>query len=210
MLAAAGSIVAAVAVFAIATVVLVRHELRASLDTALRQRAQDVAQLAVSAPAVLDDPGALEGNASGRDIVVEVIDARGPDPGPVADPGRALLPQDRLARGALVAGRTGYEDASIDGRPFRLYDAPIASGVGGPAAGGAVLVGSDTSDISSTLGHLGLVVGIAGRHGGAAGRPGRRGADPPRAAAARPAGGRGWGDRADGRSGAAVARRTGA
>ena len=56
MLASAGSIVLAVAVFTVATVLIVGHQLRASLDTALRQRAQDVAQLAVSAPAVLTEP----------------------------------------------------------------------------------------------------------------------------------------------------------
>ncbi len=153
---------AAVAVFAVATVVLVRRELRSSLDTALRQRAQDVAQLAVSAPAVLTDPGALESNASGRDIVVEVIDARGRILARSLTLGARLLPDDRLTRGAVRAGRTGYEDVSIAGSPFRLYDAPIASGVGGPASGGAVIVGSDTSDIASTLGRLGLVVGVAG------------------------------------------------
>jgi signal transduction histidine kinase len=162
VLAAAGAIVAAVAVFAVATVVLVRDELRSSLDSALRQRAEDVAQLAVSAPAVLTDPGALESNASGRDIVVEVVDARGRILARSLTLGARLLPLDRLARGALASGGTAYEDVSIDGRPFRIYDAPIASGVGGPASGGVVIVGSDTSDISSTLGDLGLVVGVAG------------------------------------------------
>ena len=57
ILASGGSILAAVALFTIATVVLVSHELRGSLDKALRARAQEVAQLAVSAPAVLTDPG---------------------------------------------------------------------------------------------------------------------------------------------------------
>ena len=73
---AAGSILAAVALFAGTTVGLVRHELRSSLDTALRDRAQQVAQLAVSAPAVLTSAGALESPVSGRQIAVEVIDAR--------------------------------------------------------------------------------------------------------------------------------------
>jgi signal transduction histidine kinase len=162
VLAAAGAIVAAVAVFAVATVVLVRRELRASLDTALSQRAQDVAGLAVSAPAVLTDPGALEGNASGRDIVVEVIDRRRRILARSLTLGARLLPFDQVARAALQSGRPGYEDVSLDGRPFRVYDAPIAAGVGGPAAGGAVLVASDTSDISAALGRLGLVVAVAG------------------------------------------------
>jgi hypothetical protein len=162
VLAAAGSIMAAVALFAVATVVLVRRELRSSLDTALSQRAQYVAELAVSAPAVLTDPGALESDASGRQIVVEVIDARGRIVARSLGLGARLLPSDRVARAALSAGRPGYEDVRLDGSPFRVYDAPVAAGVGGPASGGAVLVASDTSDISRTLGRLGVVVGAAG------------------------------------------------
>ena len=77
VVAAAGSILAAVALFGRGTVLVVGHELHGSLDSALRQRAQEVAQLAVSAPAVLNDPGALESPVSGRQIAVEVIDARG-------------------------------------------------------------------------------------------------------------------------------------
>src|SRR5581483_11243070 len=76
VVAAAGAIVAALALFGVATVVVVRHELRASLDSALRQRAEQVAELAVSAPALLTTPGALESPVSGRQIVVEVVDAR--------------------------------------------------------------------------------------------------------------------------------------
>jgi two-component system OmpR family sensor kinase len=161
VLAAAGSIVAAVAVFAVATVVLVRHELRSSLDGALRTRAQDVAELAVSAPAVLSDPGALESTASGPQITVEVIDAHGRILARSAALGARLLPEDRLARSTLADGRPGFEDVELEGRRYRIYDAPIAQ-AGGPAAGGVVLVASDTGDISHTLGHLGLVVALAG------------------------------------------------
>ena len=99
VVASAGSILVAVALFAVATVLLVGDQLRGSLDTALRQRAQEVAQLAVSAPAVLTDPGALESPVSGRDIVVE---------------------------------------------------------------GGALLVASDTTDISHTVDHLGFILGLIG------------------------------------------------
>ena len=72
-----GAIVAAVALFGVAAVALVWHELRGSLDTALRDRAEVVASLAVSAPSVLTKPGALESPVSGRQIVVEVLDSRG-------------------------------------------------------------------------------------------------------------------------------------
>jgi signal transduction histidine kinase len=50
---------------------------------------------------------------------------------------------------------------SVGGGRLRFYAAPIAE-IGGPAAGGAVLVASDTSDISRTIGHLGFVLVVAG------------------------------------------------
>jgi two-component system, OmpR family, sensor kinase len=159
--AAGGSILAAVALFGGATVLLVRGELRGSLDTVLRQRAQDVGQLAVSAPAVLTDPGALESVASGRDLAVQVIDSRGRIVARSLTLGAQLLPLDRLARQALVGGRAGFEDVRVGGRPFRMYAAPIAR-AGGAASGGAVLVASETSDISHTLMHLRAVLLLSG------------------------------------------------
>jgi two-component system, OmpR family, sensor kinase len=159
--AAGGSIVVAVALFGVATVLLVRAELRSSLDRALRQRAQDVAQLAVSAPAVLTDPGALEGPGSGRQLAVQVVDARGRILARSLTLGAQLLPDDRLETRARVSGAPGFEDITVGGRPYRVYAAPIAQ-AGGPAAGGAVLVASDTSDISDTLSHLGLVLALSG------------------------------------------------
>jgi signal transduction histidine kinase len=161
VLAASGAIVAAVAGFALATVLLVGHELRSSLDGALRHRAEDVAQLAVSAPTVLSSPGALESPVSGRQIVVEVLDASGRILARSLTLGARLLPVDTLARQAVASGRSGFETARVGGRSFRLYAAPIAQ-AGGPAAGGAVIVGSDTTDISDTLGHLVLVLTLAG------------------------------------------------
>ncbi len=161
VLAAGGSILAAVALFAVATVLIVSHELRSSLDGALRQRAEEVGQLAVSAPAVLTDPGALESPVSGRQIAVEVLDAQGRILARSLTLGARLLPEDRLALEARVAGRTGFETVSVGGRPFRLYAAPIAQ-AGGPASGGAVLVASDTTDISDTIGHLGSVLSLVG------------------------------------------------
>jgi signal transduction histidine kinase len=160
VLAAAGAILAALALFGVATVVVVRQELRGSLDTALRQRAEQVAQLAVSAPAVLSTPGALESPVSGRQIVVEVIDAHGRIVARSLTLGASLLPQDRLARAARVSGATGFENIDLDGRVFRLFAAPIA--LTGPAGGGAVLVASDTTDIAHTTSHLGFVVVLIG------------------------------------------------
>jgi two-component system, OmpR family, sensor kinase len=161
IVAATGSILAAVALFGIATVALVNHQLRSSLDGALRQRALVVAQLAVSAPAVLNEPGALESPGSGREIAVQVIDASGRILARSLTLGARLLPPTGVARAARVAGRAGFEDIVSGGRPFRLYAAPIAQ-AGGRAAGGAVLVASDTTDISDTIGRLGFVLTLSG------------------------------------------------
>jgi signal transduction histidine kinase len=159
--ATAASILAAVIVFAGVTVLVVGHELRGSLDTALRQRAQDVAQLAVSAPAVLQDPGALESPASGRQLAVEVVDAHRRILARSLTLGARLLPADTLVRSAVARGRTGFEDIRLDHRPWRMFVAPIAD-TGGPAAGGAVLVAANTSDIAHTLSNLGEVVAVSG------------------------------------------------
>ncbi len=158
---AAGAILAAVALFAVATVLLVSHELRSSLDRALRGRAEQVAQLAVSAPAVLTSPGSLESPVSGRQIAVEVIDARGRLLARSLTLGATLLPQDAAARAARLRGRATFENIRLNGREFRLYAAPIAL-AGGPAAGGAVLVASDTTDIARTVHHLGVLLGLIG------------------------------------------------
>ena len=161
VLAAAGAILVAVGLFAAATVLLVEHDLRGSLDTSLRQRATQVAELAVSAPAVLTDPGALESPVSGRQIAVEVLDASGRLLARSETLGAHLLPEDPLARTALAQGRAGFENLRVDGRPFRLYAAPIAQ-AGGPASGGAVLAASDTGDIDETVGHLGVIIAASG------------------------------------------------
>ena len=159
--AATAVVLFAVVLFAVVTVALVDHELRASLDTALRQRAQEVAELAISTPAVLTDPGALESPVSGRQISVEVVDRRGRIVARSLNLGARVLPEDALERAARLHGRTGAEDIAFDGRPVRLYAAPIADATG-PAAGGAVLVGSDTSDIAHTTSRLGVLVALTG------------------------------------------------
>jgi two-component system OmpR family sensor kinase len=161
VLASAGAILVAVGLFAGATVVLAEHELRGTLDDSLRQRATQVAELAVSAPAVLTNPGALESPISGRQIAVEVLDSRGRLLARSETLGARLLPEDRLVRAALAQGRAGFENVTLDTRPFRLYAAPIAE-AGGAASGGAVLVASDTGDIHETVGHLGVIIALSG------------------------------------------------
>jgi two-component system sensor histidine kinase MprB len=148
-------------VFCALSIVLVRRELTGTLDAGLRRRAIDVAQLAVTAPALLTNPGALESPVSGRQIAVEVVDARGRIIARSLTLGARILPLDPLVRAAIARGRTGYENRDIGGRTFRVFAAPIAR-AGGEASGGAVLVASDVTDIHSTLDHLRLVLIIAG------------------------------------------------
>ncbi len=152
-----GSILFAVALFGGVAVGLVGYELRRSLDNALEQRAVQVAQLAVTDPSVLSVPGALESPVSGRQIVVEVIDSKGAIVDRSLALGARLLPVDALARAAVRHAATGYEDIANGGHPYRLFVAPIAN-AGGPAAGGAVLVASDTSDLTRIVHRLGFVL----------------------------------------------------
>ena len=70
-------------------------------------------------------------------------------------------PRARLERAARLHGRTGAEDLVLGGRPLRMYAAPIPD-AGGPAAGGAVLVATDTADIGHTISRLGELVALAG------------------------------------------------
>src|SRR6185312_4373297 len=55
-----------------------------------------------------------------------------------------------LARRAIRSDRGVYGDGSLAGEHVRLYAAPLAS-LGGPASGGAVVVGSTTDEVDSTL-----------------------------------------------------------
>ncbi len=160
VLAAAGSIVVALLLFGVATVVVVRHELRSSLDNALRQRAVQVAQLAVSAPALLSSPGALESPVSGHQIVVEVLDSRGRILARSLTLGASVLPEDSLTHAALASGATGFEDIQLQNTVFRMFVAPIP--LTGPASGGAVLVASDTTDITQTSNRLAVLVVLIG------------------------------------------------
>jgi signal transduction histidine kinase len=161
VVAAAGSILAALVAFGVAAALITHHELHATLDRALRQRAGDVARLAVSAPAVLTTPGALEAPAGGRQVAVEVVDAHRRILARSVALGARLLPHDRLVDRALLDGRAGFETVSLGGRQVRLYAAPVAE-AGGSASGGVVLVASDTGDIDATTRHLTTLLAISG------------------------------------------------
>jgi len=109
-----GAILAALALFGIAASAITAQELRSSLDQALRQRARDVARLSVSAPAVLTAPGALEAPGGGRQVVVEVLDARSRIVARSLTLGARILPRDRAVTRAL-AGHSGFEDLQLGG-----------------------------------------------------------------------------------------------
>ena len=126
VLAAAGSILVAVVLFGVATVLVVGTSCAARSTPRCASGRPEVAELAVSAPAVLNDPGALESPVSGRQIAVEVIDARGRILARSLTLGARLLPEDRLGAVRCRRRATGFENISLDGQPFRLYAAPIA------------------------------------------------------------------------------------
>jgi two-component system, OmpR family, sensor kinase len=163
--AAALSTLAAVALLGIAVELLLSSQLHSSLDRSLRQRAGQVARLSVSAPALLTAPGTLDAPLGGRELSVQVVDRQGRILGRSSSLGGRLLPGGALERAAIAQGRSGYRDAGLGSEPIRLYVAPIAD-AGGPAAGGAVLVGSSTAEIDDTLDRLRSLIALSA--GGAA------------------------------------------
>ncbi|MGI8558154.1 MAG: HAMP domain-containing sensor histidine kinase [Solirubrobacteraceae bacterium] len=148
--AASAATLVAVAALGGAALLLTAHELRSSLDHALRQRASDVSRLALSAPAVLSVPGALDAPVGGRTLSVEVLDRQGRIYARSLSLGGRLLPAGAALTAALREGRTGYLDAQLSGSPVRLFVAPLAD-AGGPTGGGAVLVSSARGDTEDTL-----------------------------------------------------------
>jgi two-component system OmpR family sensor kinase len=155
------AVVVAVAFLAVCAQLLVAHQLHSSLDSSLRRRATDVARLSVSAPALLTAPGALEAPVAGRQLSVEVLDRHGRFVARSLTLGAKLLPDTGVAADALRRGRSGFADVRLGSEPLRLYAAPLPVD-GGPAAGGAVLVASSTTDIDDTLHRLGLLLLLSG------------------------------------------------
>jgi signal transduction histidine kinase len=158
--AAIAAVLLAVLILGIGARLIVSNQLHSSLDRSLRQRAVEVARLSVSAPAVLTAPGALESPVSGRQLSVEVLDRHQAIVARSLALGAKLLPRGPEVAAAL-AGKSGFADARLGGEPIRIYTAPIAE-VGGPAAGGAVLVAASTADIEDTVHELGLLLALCG------------------------------------------------
>lgn len=158
--AATVAIVLAIALLGGAVSVLLDRELRSALDDTLRQRAVDAARLSVSAPALLTRPGALDASLSGRQLSVQIVDARGRLVARSASLGGRVLEAPALQAAAIGRAADGYEDGDLSGEPVRLYVAPLP-GTDGDAAGGAVLVAAGTSEITSTVGELRRLVAIS-------------------------------------------------
>ncbi|MDQ6750701.1 MAG: HAMP domain-containing histidine kinase [Actinomycetota bacterium] len=160
--AAALATLAAVALLGVSVELLLSDQLHSSLDRSLRQRASQVARLSVAAPTLLTTPGTLEAPLGGRELSVQVVDRRRRIVARSSSLGGRLLPGGALERSVVRRGRPGFRDARLGAEPIRLYVAPIAD-AGGPAAGGAVLVGSSVAEIDDTLDRLrGLIALSAG------------------------------------------------
>ncbi|HVF76724.1 MAG TPA: HAMP domain-containing sensor histidine kinase [Solirubrobacteraceae bacterium] len=152
--AAAVAIVIAVGLLAVAVPALLERQLTGELDTSLRGRAAEVARLASSTPALLTEPGALEGRLTGGALFVQVVDRRARIVARSGALGGRLLPGGAVLRRALGEPRqAGYEDAVLGADPIRLYAAPLGELGGGSARGGAVLVAATTSGSDETLAH---------------------------------------------------------
>ncbi len=157
IVAASLAILLALVVVGGAVDVLVARHLHRSLDRSLRARAVEVAQLSVSAPALLTVPGALEASFGGQQISVEVVDRRGRIISRSLGLGGRALPIAALVRNVIASGKGRYAGADLGSDDLRLYVAPLAD-TGGTAAGGAVAVAASTHELDSTLRSVHLVV----------------------------------------------------
>lgn len=160
-LASALAVLLAVVGLGVSAELLVGHQIRSTLDSSLRQRAVEVAQLSVTAPAVLTSPGSLEAPLAGTQIAVEVLDSRGRIVVRSLGLGAKLLPRAPIERQALARGRPGFADVRLGAEQLRMYAAPIPD-AGGALGGGAVLVAADTSSTETTLHRMLVLLVIAG------------------------------------------------
>lgn len=145
------AIVVAVVLLAIAVPALLQRQLTNELDRSLRGRAVEVARLASATPALLTEPGALEGRLTGGALFVQVVDRRGRIVARSGGLGGRLLPAGPALRSALDKRHAAYGDDELGPDPIRVYAAPLGELGAGAAAGGAVVVAGTTSDIDETI-----------------------------------------------------------
>jgi signal transduction histidine kinase len=144
-LAAGAAIALATILLGVTVVALSEREEASSRDSALRAGAAQVAQLSASAPALLTAPGSLEGRVGSRRLLVEVVDRHGRIVARSASLGGGLLATPAQTAAVIRSGRPRYANTESAGEPLRVYRAPLAAIGSGPAAGGAVLVGTSTA-----------------------------------------------------------------
>lgn len=161
VLAAALSILIALVVVGATISLLVSRHLHSTLDRTLRERAVQIAQLSASAPSLLTTPGALDSPVGGTQLLVEVLDRNGRIIARSLSLGGRLLDAGSHTAAALKANRVAFADARLGDEHLRVYSAPLAD-LGGPAAGGAVVVAASTHDQEETLTSLHLFVILAG------------------------------------------------
>jgi two-component system OmpR family sensor kinase len=149
--AAAIAIVVAVVALGVAVVTRLDDQLQGSLDRELQERATEVARLSASTPALLTQPGALEGRLGGSALFVEVVDRRGRIVARSGGLGSRVLPQDAAVRSALRNRRPAYGNDDLGTEPIRVYAAPLGELGQGAAAGGAVIVAGTTAESRDTL-----------------------------------------------------------
>jgi two-component system OmpR family sensor kinase len=149
--AAAAAIVVAVVVLGVAVLTRLGDQLEGSLDRSLRDRAVEVARLAAATPALLTEPGTLEGRLGGSELLVQVVDRRNRIVARSSGLGSRVLPQTAAVRAALTGQRAAYGDARLGADRIRVYAAPLGELGRGTAAGGAVIVAGTTTEMEDTL-----------------------------------------------------------
>ena len=159
ILAAALATLIAVSVLGSAVDFLVARHLHHELDHTLRARAVAVAQLAASAPALLATPGSLDSTVGAAEGMVEVVDRHDRIVARSLSLGGRVLPVS-VARPVISGGVGRYRTVVLGRDELRVYAAPLAD-VSGPAAGGAVLVATSTSDVADTIHTLRLFTFLA-------------------------------------------------
>jgi two-component system OmpR family sensor kinase len=148
-LAAALSILVALAVLGSTLVVLLGRQLHDELDRALRTRATDVAQLVATTPALVTQPGALEAPLGGQQLFVEILDRHQRIVARSSALGAKVLSVPDAQREAL-AGHSASTSVRLGESPLRVLAAPLPAG-SGVAAGGVVLVAASTTSIDDTI-----------------------------------------------------------
>ncbi len=149
-LGAALAIVVSVAVLGAGVQILLSRDLYGSLDSTLRQRADEISQLSVTTPGLLTSPGRLDVSAGPRLVDVEVVDRQRRIVARSLGLQGQTLPADGLVAEAVDRGRGGYATAHVRGDELRIYVSPLPE-LGGTAGGGAVIVAASTDDVADTL-----------------------------------------------------------